>query len=109
MKWLNVLLVLVIVLSTSTTVLAEELGLPKASKDLDLGSEADMVELGFGGVAASVDKPSQIAFKDLLPAIGVGIRFMAIPSEKINIGIDVAKGIDDWGIYFRIGEVFGDK
>ena len=43
------------------------------------------------------------AFKDLLPAIGVGIRFMAIPSEKINIGIDVAKGIDDWGIYFRIG------
>lgn len=65
--------------------------------------------VAFAGVATSVDKVNEIRFNDLLPAVGVGIRFMAIPSEKINIGIDIAKGIDDWGIYFRIGEVFGDK
>ncbi|MCK4560926.1 MAG: hypothetical protein KAV45_14180 [Calditrichia bacterium] len=49
------------------------------------------------------------SFQGLLPGAGVGLRYMAIPSEKINIGIDIAKGIDDWGLYFRIGETFGDK
>jgi len=65
--------------------------------------------VAFGGVAVAVDSPSEISWDGLLPAVGVGLRFMVIPSEKINIGIDIAKGIDDWGIYFRIGEVFGDK
>jgi hypothetical protein len=32
---------------------------------------------------------------------------MAIPSSKISVGIDVAAGKDDWGVYFRIGEAFG--
>jgi len=31
---------------------------------------------------------------------------MVIPSEQINIGIDVAVGKNDWGVYFRIGEVY---
>lgn len=65
--------------------------------------------VAFGGIAVAVDSPSEISFDRLLPAIGTGMRFMAIPSEKINIGIDVAIGKEDWGIYFRIGEVFGDK
>lgn len=63
----------------------------------------------FGGVATAVDKPSEMKFDKLLPGVGVGIRYMAIPSEKINLGIDVAVGKEDWGIYFRIGETFGDK
>ncbi|MCD4735990.1 MAG: hypothetical protein K8R53_08105, partial [Bacteroidales bacterium] len=41
------------------------------------------------------------------PSFWGGIRFMAIPGEKINIGINLATGKDDWGIYFRIGEAFG--
>jgi hypothetical protein len=45
----------------------------------------------------------------LLPAVGVGLRYMAIPSEKINIGIDIAKCKDERGLYFRIGEAWGDK
>ena len=65
--------------------------------------------VAFAGVAVAVDKPSEITFKGLLPGVGAGIRFMAVPSEKINIGIDIAKGIEDYGIYFRIGKVFGDK
>jgi len=63
----------------------------------------------FGGVATAVDEINQVTWSGLLPAVGVGGRFMAIPSEKINVGIDVAFGKDDWGIYFRIGETFGDK
>jgi outer membrane protein assembly factor BamA len=65
--------------------------------------------VAFGGIAMAVDDPNEITWSGLLPGVGVGIRYMAIPSEKINIGIDVAVGEDDWGIYFRIGEVFGDK
>jgi outer membrane protein assembly factor BamA len=65
--------------------------------------------VAFGGVAAAVDDPKELQFSKLLPGGGVGARFMAIPSEKINIGIDVAAGRDDWGLYFRIGEVWGDK
>jgi hypothetical protein len=65
--------------------------------------------VAFGGVATAVDDPEEITWSGLLPAVGAGIRYMAIPSEQINIGIDVAVGKDDWGVYFRIGEVFGDK
>ena len=65
--------------------------------------------VAFGAIATVVDKLDELSFKGLLPGVGVGIRYMAVPSEKINIGIDVAVGKDDWGLYFRIGEVFGDK
>ena len=65
--------------------------------------------VAFGGVATAVDSPKEISWSGLLPGIGAGGRFMAIPSEKINVGIDVAFGKEDWGLYFRIGEVWGDK
>ncbi len=65
--------------------------------------------VAFGGFATAVDNLKQIQFNGLLPGVGVGLRYMAITSEQINIGLDVAAGKDDWGIYFRIGEAFGDK
>lgn len=63
----------------------------------------------FAGLATAVDEVKEIGWGGLLPGGGVGLRYMAIPSERINIGIDLAFGEDDWGLYFRIGEVFGDK
>lgn len=63
--------------------------------------------VAFGGIATAIDKASELSFEKLLPAAGVGVRFMAIPSSKISVGIDVAAGKDDWGVYFRIGEAFG--
>ena len=65
--------------------------------------------VAFGGIATAVDSPKDITWNALLPGGGAGVRYMAIPSEEINIGVDVAFGKDDWGLYFRIGEVFGDK
>ncbi|MDT0551933.1 BamA/TamA family outer membrane protein [Urechidicola vernalis] len=62
--------------------------------------------VAFGGVATAVDYLSEVNIGDMLPAAGFGVRFLAIPKSKINIGIDVAAGKDDWGIYFRIGEAF---
>jgi outer membrane protein assembly factor BamA len=60
----------------------------------------------FAGLASAVDRLSDLSFDGLLPALGTGIRYMAIPSEQINVGIDVAIGKEDWGIYFNITEAF---
>lgn len=57
--------------------------------------------VGFFG-AAFTEKPSS----GLLPGGGAGIRFKAIPSKNINIGVDYAVGKGDDGIYFRINEAF---
>ena len=62
--------------------------------------------VAFGGVATAIDTSNDISINNLLPAVGAGIRFLAIPSSNITIGMDLAVGKDDWGIYFRISEAF---
>ena len=62
--------------------------------------------VAFGGVATAIDNSKDVQFENVLPAAGIGIRFLAIPKSNISIGIDVAVGKDDWGLYFRIGEAF---
>ncbi|SHL60719.1 hypothetical protein SAMN05444266_104147 [Chitinophaga jiangningensis] len=57
--------------------------------------------VGFFGVAFT-EAPSSA----VLPGGGVGVRFKAIRSRNINIGVDGALGKDDKGIYFRINEAF---
>ncbi|NPA36214.1 MAG: BamA/TamA family outer membrane protein [Chlorobi bacterium] len=62
--------------------------------------------VAFTGVAIATDNLKGDNYSGLLPGAGAGIRFMAIPKRKINVGVDAAVGKDDWGIYFRIGEPF---
>lgn len=62
--------------------------------------------VAFGGVATAIDDGSDLSFDNLLPAVGGGIRFLALPKSNISVGMDVAVGKDDWGLYFRIGEAF---
>jgi len=62
--------------------------------------------VAFGGLAVATDDLQGNNYSGLLPAVGAGLRFLAIPKRKINIGIDVAVGKGDWGVYFRIGEAF---
>ncbi len=63
--------------------------------------------IGFLGVGYAMDKPSELAQVDILPSAGLGFRYLMIPDEKINIGVDVGVGRDDWSLTFRIGETFG--
>ena len=60
----------------------------------------------FGGFGWVADDISQIRLADILPSIGVGIRYLMIPVYGINVGIDFAVGKDDTAFYFRIGEAF---
>jgi hypothetical protein len=62
--------------------------------------------VAFGGAAIATDDFSGTNYSGLLPAAGVGIRFKFIPERNIKIGVDIAAGKDDWGLYFRIGEAF---
>lgn len=62
--------------------------------------------VGFLGFGTALDDFSDFSLDQVLPGIGTGIRFQMIESEQINVGIDVAVGKDDWGLYFRIGEAF---
>lgn len=63
--------------------------------------------VGFFGLASAVENIDDIFKNQLLPGGGLGFRYMMLPKERINVGFDIAKGKDDWGIYFRIGESFG--
>lgn len=63
--------------------------------------------VGFAGVASAVKNFGDIFSSEILPGAGFGLRYMMIEKERINVGIDLAKGKDDWGLYFRIGESFG--
>lgn len=62
--------------------------------------------VAFAGIAAAVPDMLSMLNAQYLPGLGVGLRYMLIKKEKINIGIDVAVGRDDWSLTFRIGEAF---
>ena len=62
--------------------------------------------VAFAGIAAVVPDMMSMLTTHYLPGAGVGLRYMLIKKEKINIGIDVAVGRDDWSLTFRIGEAF---
>jgi outer membrane protein assembly factor BamA len=42
----------------------------------------------------------------LLPGAGAGFRYTISEDTGMNVGMDIAAGKDDWGLYFRINEAF---
>ncbi|PIB35421.1 hypothetical protein BFP72_08440 [Reichenbachiella sp. 5M10] len=63
--------------------------------------------VAFLGVGTAVDQLQDLSEAPVLPSVGAGLRYRMIPSEKINIGLDVGVGREDWSLTFRIGETFG--
>lgn len=62
--------------------------------------------VGFAGVATVFESLNPAYDGELLPGIGTGFRYTIIPDNHMNVGLDVAIGKDDWGLYFRLGEAF---
>ena len=64
--------------------------------------------VAFAGIAGAYNNLNEDADKwsGILPGVGVGGRFMMLEERRLNMGIDVALGKDDWGLYFRLGEAF---
>ncbi|MDX2443555.1 MAG: BamA/TamA family outer membrane protein [Bacteroidales bacterium] len=59
--------------------------------------------LGFATVFNSINEDDN---GKILPAAGTGFRYLVFPKNHMNVGMDVAVGEGDWGLYFRIGESF---
>lgn len=62
--------------------------------------------VGFVGLATVFEAINDDHNGLLLPAGGVGIRYVVSEETHMNVGMDVAVGTNDWGLYFRIGESF---
>jgi outer membrane protein assembly factor BamA len=61
--------------------------------------------VAFGGFGAAFKTDTQPG-SGLLPSIGTGIRYLALPKQQMRVGVDVAAGKNDWGFYIRVGEAF---
>lgn len=62
--------------------------------------------VGFASVASVFKALNESDNGKILPAIGTGFRYNVFPKNHLNVGMDVAAGVQDWGIYFKIGEAF---
>jgi len=63
--------------------------------------------VAFAGVGQTAPNLRDFLDSDVLYSGGVGLRFVASESERVNLGIDYARASDgDSAFYFRIGEAF---
>jgi len=64
------------------------------------------VAAGFVGVGGVAPGFGSYTSEDILPAAGIGVRWIAEPKEKATLRLDYAWGKDHGAIYFSIGEAF---
>ncbi len=62
--------------------------------------------VGFAGAATLFQAINEQDNGKILPGVGAGFRYTVDTETSMNVGMEVAAGIDDWGVYFRIGEAF---
>ncbi|MEJ2540905.1 MAG: hypothetical protein P8188_13195 [Gemmatimonadota bacterium] len=62
--------------------------------------------VGFAGLATVFGAINEDDDGLLLPGIGTGVRFTVDRETNLNVGLDIAVGRGDWGIYFKFGEAF---
>ncbi len=62
--------------------------------------------VGFAGFGNVSNELSNFAFGNLKKAAGLGVRFLAIPKERVNIRFDVGFGTQKPGFYFNVREAF---
>jgi hypothetical protein len=43
---------------------------------------------------------------DLLPSLGLGLRFTLAPENKVSLRVDAAAGKDDYAFYLGVAEAF---
>jgi len=60
----------------------------------------------FAGVGRGGAEVGEMGNDELLPAGGVGVRYLASRKYGVNVGIDYAFGEDSSAVYFRVGEAF---
>jgi outer membrane protein assembly factor BamA len=64
------------------------------------------IAAGFAGIGGVAPTFGSYASDDLLPAAGLGVRWIAEPKEKATLRLDYAWGKDRGTFYLSIGEAF---
>jgi len=64
------------------------------------------IAVGFAGVGGVAPSFGSYTSQDILPAAGLGIRWVAEPKEKATLRLDYAWGKDRGTFYLSIGEAF---
>jgi outer membrane protein assembly factor BamA len=62
--------------------------------------------VGFAGTGHVYPSLGEMRWDQFVGSYGVGLRWLAIPEERINIRIDVGFGTENPGFYFQIREAF---
>jgi hypothetical protein len=62
--------------------------------------------VGFAGAGKLTEKFTSLTDDSVIPSYGVGIRFMALESQRINIRVDYARSNDSDAWYLSVGEAF---
>jgi outer membrane protein assembly factor BamA len=60
----------------------------------------------FAGVGTVAPTFSEMSSRDLLPSIGVGVRFSASKTQRVNLRVDLARGADESTLHISLGEAF---
>ena len=61
---------------------------------------------GFAGIGDVADKISRFRSREMKTSAGLGLRYMLIPEEKMNLRFDFGFGKDTSGFYVTITEAF---
>ncbi len=64
------------------------------------------IATGFAGVGGVAPSFGSYTSEDILPAAGIGVRWIAEPREKATLRLDYAWGKDRGAFYLSIGEAF---
>ena len=62
--------------------------------------------VAFGGLGAVAPSFSAVAMDQLLPAGGVGLRYLVWEACRVKVGADVAWGRNGATFYLRLGEAY---
>ncbi len=89
---------------SSTTYLGESSALAQA--ELRWRFHGKWGAVAFAGAGSVRNSFSQANDKDLIPSYGLGLRFMVLDSQRINLRLDYARSKDSDAVYLSVGEAF---
>lgn len=62
--------------------------------------------VAFAGAGKLTETFTELSDSSVIPSYGTGIRFMVLPSQRINIRVDYARSNDSNAWYLSVGEAF---
>jgi hypothetical protein len=62
--------------------------------------------VGFGGVGKAFDSWDEVGDEDLVWGAGGGFRYLIARQYRVRMGVDIAKGPEDWAWYIVFGSMW---